>query len=241
LVPAGEEVAAAERWLAIAADVRQPWDRPEWRPPSCADIHAVTDPVRQRVVNQTLGHYPAPLAILDCVEFGLPQCFDGAIRSEMAIFANLIQRAEPRNMIRSLFLGKSDYERLAKRAQLPTFVADVVETVRAVVTAHADDVNALARAGFSVGMTAAIPARTHAGRGYWLDETGVAQQQTQLVLDEISVNVASFAAVLSADEQRLADYAAIRNAGYPAYLGGPFAFRRRDLTGGADGRTLSSR
>lgn len=241
LVPAGAEVAAAEHWLANAADVRQPWDQPDWQPTSSASIHAVIAPVRQEIIDETLGHYPAPLAILDCLEFGLPQCFDGAIRSEMAIFANLIQRAEPRNMIQSLFLGKSDYERLAKRAQLPKFIVDVVETVRAVVAAHADDANALARAGFSVGMPASIPARTRAGPGYWLDETGAAQRQTQLVLEDIGANIASFAAVLSADEQRLADYAAIRDAGYPAYLGGPFAFRRRDLTGSAAERAASSR
>jgi len=56
-------------------------------------------PARQSILATTLGHYPAPLAILDCVEFGLAQCFDGAIRSEMAIFAHLIQRSEARNMI----------------------------------------------------------------------------------------------------------------------------------------------
>jgi 3-hydroxyacyl-CoA dehydrogenase/enoyl-CoA hydratase/3-hydroxybutyryl-CoA epimerase len=241
LVPAGEEVAAAERWLAAAADVRQPWDRPDWRAASCADIHAVIDPVRQKVIDETLGHYPAPLAILDCVEFGLPQCFDGAIRSEMAIFANLIQRAEPRNMIRSLFLGKNDYERLAKRTQLPPFIADVVEVVRAVLGAHAEDAGALATAGFLVGTARPTPARTHAGHGYWLDESGAGQRQAQLALEEISANLESFAAALSADEQRLADYAAIRNAGYPAYLGGPFAFLRRDLTGATAGRAASSR
>jgi 3-hydroxyacyl-CoA dehydrogenase / enoyl-CoA hydratase / 3-hydroxybutyryl-CoA epimerase len=241
LAPAGEEVAAAERWLANAANVRQPWDRPEWHAASSSSIHALIAPMRQKVIDETLGHYPAPLAILDCLEFGLPQCFEGAIRSEMAIFANLIQRAEPRNMIQSLFLAKGDYERLAKRAQLPQFTVDVVETVRAILAAHSNDADALARAGFPVGAPASIPARTHAGPGYWLDETGAAQSQIRLVLEEISANLASLAAVLSADEQRLADYAAIRDAGFPAYLGGPFAFRRRDLTGAAAGRTTSSR
>jgi 3-hydroxyacyl-CoA dehydrogenase/enoyl-CoA hydratase/3-hydroxybutyryl-CoA epimerase len=106
---------------------------------------------------------------------------------------------------------------------------------------HADAANSLAIAGFSLGMPPSMPARAHTLPGYWLDENGAAQRQTQLVLDEISASLASFAAVLSSEEQRLADYAAIRNAGYPAYLGGPFAFRRRDLTGAAAGRTTSSR
>ena len=79
---------------------------------------------------ETGGLYPAPIAILDCIEYGLPQCFDGAIRSEMAIFAHLIQRPEPRNMIQTLFLGKTDYERQARKGTLPGFVAEVVEALR---------------------------------------------------------------------------------------------------------------
>src|SRR3546814_8987840 len=78
---------------------------------------------------ETEGYYPAPIAILDCIEFGLPQCFDGAIRSEVAIFAHLIQRPEPRNMIQTLFLGKTDYDRHARKETLPAFLAEVVEAL----------------------------------------------------------------------------------------------------------------
>lgn len=138
LVPPGEEIAAAEAWLLAAADARQPWDRPEWQSLRPAAISAALDPVRARVMAETAGHYPAPIAILDCIEFGLPQCFDGAIRSEMAIFAHLIQRPEPRNMIQTLFLGKTDHDRLARKAALPPFIADVVAAVTPLTGDFAD-------------------------------------------------------------------------------------------------------
>lgn len=126
LVPAGEEVAAAEAWLLGAADAAQPWDRQDRADPHPATVSATIDPVRAKVMDETGGYYPAPIAILDCVEYGLPQTFEGAIRSEMSIFSYLIQRPEPRNMIQTLFLGKTDYERLARKEALPAFIEEVV-------------------------------------------------------------------------------------------------------------------
>ena len=130
VVAPGEEIAAAERWLLAADAPRQPWDSAGWSAHRPAAVSAPIDPVRARVMAETGGLYPAPIAILDCIEYGLPQCFDGAIRSEMAIFAHLIQRPEPRNMIQTLFLGKTDYERQARKGTLPGFVAEVVEALR---------------------------------------------------------------------------------------------------------------
>lgn len=123
LVPVGEEIARAEAWLLSTKGAAQPWDRAGWQSPTVspmvAERRATADP-----------RNPAFAAILDCVEFGLPQSFEGAIRSEMAIFSGLIQRPEPRNMIQTLFLGKTDYDRLARKDALPNFVAEVVEAVQ---------------------------------------------------------------------------------------------------------------
>lgn len=130
LVPEGEEVAAAEAWLLSRPEAAQPWDQEDWLDLGPASVSAQIDPVRARVMAETEGYYPAPIAILDCIEFGLPQCFDGAIRSEMAIFAHLIQRPEPRNMIQTLFLGKTDYDRHARKETLPAFIADVVAALQ---------------------------------------------------------------------------------------------------------------
>lgn len=125
LAPAGEEVARAEAWLLSARDVMQPWDRPDWRSPAITPMLAArragADP-----------HNPALASILDCVEFGLPQSFEGAIRSEMAIFAKLIQRPESRNMIQTLFLGKTDYDRAVRKESLPPALAGIIAAARSI-------------------------------------------------------------------------------------------------------------
>ena len=223
LVAPGGEVAAAERWCLAATAPAQPWDRPDWQPATPAALGAVIAPRRADVLAATLGHYPAPLAILDCLEFGGPQGFEGAIRSEMAIFAGLIQRPEARNMIQTLFLGKTDHDRRRKRGELPAFVADVVAAVRQVVAASPAEV--LVCAGF-VGVAAlAPPLPGRAPTGYWVDSPAGAAAAA--VLAKIGDAVQAAAPDLSPDDRRLADYAAVRDAGYPAYLGGPFAFRAR--------------
>ena len=90
LAPLGREVAAAEAWLLGPAASRQPWDDPEWAPVPASRVSAQIEPVRERVLRRTRGHYPAPLAILDCVEWGLPQPVDAAIRTEMSVFAHVV-------------------------------------------------------------------------------------------------------------------------------------------------------
>jgi 3-hydroxyacyl-CoA dehydrogenase / enoyl-CoA hydratase / 3-hydroxybutyryl-CoA epimerase len=123
----GEEIERAEAWLLSAAVDYQPWDVAGWQSPPTG-----TAPSRRRSIADS--HNPALAAILDCIEHGLPQTFEGAIRSEMAIFALLIQRPEPRNMIQTLFLGKTDYDRAARKGELPAFIAEAVEAARAAGT-----------------------------------------------------------------------------------------------------------
>jgi 3-hydroxyacyl-CoA dehydrogenase / enoyl-CoA hydratase / 3-hydroxybutyryl-CoA epimerase len=124
----GEEIARAEAWLLSSADACQPWDRDEWTAPAPTVIEAIISPRRAAAD----PHYPAPIAILDCVQYGLPQTFEGAIRSEMAIFTHLIQRPEPRNMIQTMFLGKTDHDRLARKGDLPGFIAEAVAAAQSV-------------------------------------------------------------------------------------------------------------
>lgn len=151
LVPAGEDVEAAERWVLSQTDspqphTKQPWDRPDWRP---ADIDRLNDIIarkRAEVMAETQGHYPAPLAILDCVSGGLPQAFDDAIRTEMQIFAKLIQRREPRNMIRTLFLGRLDHDRFRKAGGIPAAVEQAVLTVSKALGHDGDSGSAVSRA-----------------------------------------------------------------------------------------------
>jgi 3-hydroxyacyl-CoA dehydrogenase/enoyl-CoA hydratase/3-hydroxybutyryl-CoA epimerase len=229
LAAPGDEVATAERWLLSATSPRQIWDRPDWAAPSPIEVSTALAPVREGILATTLGHYPAPLAILDCMEFGLVQCFDGAIRSEMAIFAHLIQRPEARNMIQTLFLGKTDYERLSRKSQMPGFVTEVIAAARSAIEEVDIGADALAAVGFSrAGLARVAPVRQATLPGYWVTGDGddPRKRQALALLQRISEAVAPWSANRSHEELRIADYAVVRELGYPGYLGGPFTFAK---------------
>ncbi|CAN5428650.1 hypothetical protein BH10PSE12_BH10PSE12_37070 [soil metagenome] len=224
LVAPGEEVAAAERWLLTVGDPVQPWDRPDHVPASHADIAGPIDAKRAAVLAETLGHYPAPLAILDCIEQGFVQSFDAAIRTEMSIFSYLIKRPEPRNMIQTLFLGKTDYERARRKDAVPGPVAAAIETLTTAIGGIAAGADVLANAGFGSGGGSANPVQSRAGAGYWIDTSsdpraGAAKRALATIADAAGRQ----GGALSPQERRMADYALVTQAGFPAYLGGPFA------------------
>jgi len=229
LVAAGEEVAAAERWVLSHPSVSQPWDRPGWQP---ADADRVADIIarkRESVLAETLGHYPAPLAILDCVGEGVPQPFDAAIRTEMQIFAKLIQRREPRNMIRTLFLGRLDHDRLRKAGGIPApveqAVAAVSEALQAGATADATLANAFARAGFHGPGKAPVFDGVIAQSAFWLEAEPVTEGKRAL-RDRLARAYAvanRWRSTFSEDQRRAADYLLVKNHGFPAYMAGAFS------------------
>jgi 3-hydroxyacyl-CoA dehydrogenase/enoyl-CoA hydratase/3-hydroxybutyryl-CoA epimerase len=228
LVPAGEEVAAAERWVLSHATASQSWDRPGWRPADVDRAAAIIDRKRAEVLADTLGHYPAPLAILDCVSQGLPQPFDAAIRTEMQIFSKLIQRREPRNMIRTLFLGRLDHDRLRKAGGIPEPVEQAVAAVSGALQADEDAelANAFARAGFR-GPAIQTPAfdGVIAQAAYWVEAEPVTDAKRALRerLARAYAVADKWRAKLSEDERRAADYLLVKNCGFPAYMGGAFS------------------
>jgi 3-hydroxyacyl-CoA dehydrogenase/enoyl-CoA hydratase/3-hydroxybutyryl-CoA epimerase len=81
----------------------------------------------------------------------------------------------------------------------------------------------LTAAGFA-GIGAAEPVREWLLPGYWIDGDDPRAETARGVLDRIRGATAPLADGRSDEELRVADYAAVRQAGYPAYLGGPFAF-----------------
>jgi 3-hydroxyacyl-CoA dehydrogenase/enoyl-CoA hydratase/3-hydroxybutyryl-CoA epimerase len=230
LVPFGEEVAAAERWVLSHESASRPWDRAGWQPADADRATVIIDRKRVDVLADTLGHYPAPLAILDCVGQGLPQPFDDAIRTEMQIFSRLIQRREPRNMIRTLFLGRLDHDRLRKAGGIPTPIEQAIAAVSEAL--HADEsrdavlANAFARAGFR-GPAAAVPAfdGVIAQAAFWLEAEPDTDGKLALRKRLASAYVAAdkWRDRLSEEERRAADYLLVKNVGYPAYMGGVFA------------------
>ena len=181
-------------------------------------------PVRRAALEASLGHYPAVFAILDCVEFGLPQSFEGGIRSEMTSFSHLVLRPEPRAMIQTMFLGRVDYERLERKGALPLVAQAAVALVRSEIEKATHHAPALAAAGFA-GLAKAAPLRERQQPGYWLEGDDEAARAALRVLQHIHDAALPLAAGESDEALRVADYAAVTQAGYPAYLGGPFAFR----------------
>jgi len=229
LVAPRQEVAAAERWVLSRPPATQPWDRPDWRAKDAERFSAQIAQRRASVLAETLGHYPAPLAILDCVEQGFPQGFDAAIRTEMNIFAKLIQRREPRNMIRTLFLGRLDHERLKKNGMNPKVVeaVEAISRVLGIQSEKGEEISqAFARAGFRVDQPqkAVFDGRI-AGAAYWFDDEPKTwgKELLRARLAEAEAVAAGWRSQLDEAERRAADYLLVTQESFPAYLGGLFA------------------
>ncbi|MBR1194580.1 enoyl-CoA hydratase/isomerase family protein [Bradyrhizobium sp. AUGA SZCCT0274] len=227
LVPAGEEVAAAERWVLSYPAASQPWDRSGWRPADVDDAASIIARKRESVLAETLGHYPAPLAILDCVAQGLPQPFDAAMRTEMEIFSKLIQRREPRNMIRTLFLGRLDHDRFRKAGGIPPPVEQAVTAVSGALQVGADATlaNAFARAGFHGSGKAPAFDGVIAQSMFWLEAEPVTDGKRALRerLAQAYAVADQWRATFSEDQRRAADYLLVTKYGFPAYMAGVFS------------------
>jgi 3-hydroxyacyl-CoA dehydrogenase/enoyl-CoA hydratase/3-hydroxybutyryl-CoA epimerase len=227
LVRAGEEVAAAERWVLSHPLASQPWDRPGWQPADIDRAASIIAQKRETVLAETLGHYPAPLAILDCVAQGLRQPFDDAIRTEMRIFSKLIQRREPRNMIRTLFLGRLDHDRLRKAGGTAPVEQAVTAVSEALAggTAEATLANALARAGFRGPNKAPAFDGTIAQSAFWLETEPVTDDKRALRARLAGAYAVAdkWRATFSEDQRRAADYLLVTKHGFPAYMAGAFS------------------
>jgi len=239
VVAPGQEVEAAERWIRSDPDPRQPWDRPDWRPLPRDTVATVVEAERRKIIERTQGHYPALLAILDCVERGVPLTMDEGMAQEIDIFGHLIQRPEPRNMIQTLFLGKLDYEKRRRSETLPSNLAavrrDVAGALAQAASRIADLETVRRQAGFTkpiatdqpasaVGLTVA-PGLESAG--LWFEHpTSADQKAGARLLAAAACAAAGHASLTSETDQRIIDYALVVDLGFPGYLGGPFALLR---------------
>ncbi|WP_439620174.1 enoyl-CoA hydratase-related protein [Hyphomonas sp.] len=225
IVPLGEEVHAAEAWLLSGdAHAVQPWDKPGVLPHRHEEIASTIATHRHRELARMLGHEPAPLAILDCVELGMLQPLDGAIRSEMSVFAKLIQRPEPRNMIRTLFLGKQAYEKATRAGAVPHKVEAAANQIATLVKDATQKCPALAKAGF--GEHAQGPVQTRAADELWAS----VNPDTRACLAELGTRIVPLIADFAADEQLQLDHLIVRQGLVPAYLGGASGIVALNLT-----------
>lgn len=121
VVPAGEEIAAARAWLLAEGlqAARQPWDMKGYRIPG----GAVSSPAVQQVFmasnamlrQKTFGNYPAAASILSCVYEGLVTDIDTGLKTEARYFVRAVLSPEARAMIRTLFFGMNEANKLAAR------------------------------------------------------------------------------------------------------------------------------
>jgi len=217
VVAEGEEIAAAEAWL-LSADAYgvQPWDQPGAYPLDHTSYAAAIEAHRARELTRMLGHEPAPLAILDCVEIGLMQHIDGAIRSEMSIFARLIQRPEPRNMIRTMFAGKQAWGKAHRNGGITCQVTDALVNAKTLVDSYARTYPQLREAGFLARVAHPSPAQANIGQDYWFKSKPALVSKITELTGQLNENIAGF----TAEEMLLIDYKLCADGTIPAYLGG---------------------
>ncbi|MEC7763527.1 MAG: enoyl-CoA hydratase-related protein [Pseudomonadota bacterium] len=242
VVPAGQEIAAAEAWVRSNPDPRQPWDREDWSDPSPDAVLAETAPVRAEVLRKLGGHFPAELAILDCLDRGLPVDMDKAVAEEIDIFKDLVQRIEPRNMIAAQFLGRTEYERRKRKDALPdylgAFTSEMAEVTRAAIAKRGDlGAEAVQFAGITIDgpvtWAEVTAAETAARDTQWFLAPRTDVDRTALaILSDVALAASAWADKVPEADRNLVDCATARAAGFPAYLGGPFLFLAQF---GADG------
>lgn len=169
VVPRAELIATARAWLLANPQPSQPWDRKGWQMPGGAGalaahanrtFYAGMAQVRAR----TQGNYPAPLAILSAVYEGTQLPFDAAMTVEARYFGQLAADPVARNLIRTQFLNRKRYARLAHRpAGVPASRVRTVGVLGAGMMG-AGIAHAAARAGLSVVLLDGTQAQAEAGK-----------------------------------------------------------------------------
>lgn len=213
----GAEIMAAEAWLlSDAAHCVQSWDCPDAITLPHAAIVLTVERHRAQELKRMLGHEPAPLAILDCVELGMMQPMDGAIRAEMSVFSRLIQRPEPRNMIRTMFLGKQAYDKAVRDGTLSPVVPAASEQIGLLVCNAITVCPDLELAGFISDRHAPSPVQDRCGENFWISS----RPDLAMVLADIAGKCGLITERLSPIEILQLDYAATASGAIPAYFGG---------------------
>ncbi|MDF3075022.1 MAG: 3-hydroxyacyl-CoA dehydrogenase NAD-binding protein [Alphaproteobacteria bacterium] len=140
VVPADKLLVRAKEWLmtpskeapikptwpkapnAVDARAVQPWDRPGYKIPGLPGGQIWSPAGLQTFIGanalvsaKTLSVYPAPKAILSCIYEGLMLPFDSALKVETRYFVSLLRDPVAKSMIRTLFFGLQDANKLVRR------------------------------------------------------------------------------------------------------------------------------
>jgi len=122
VVPAGELLDTARRWLLAHPGARQPWDIKGFKVPGGAGAmarHAGQSFGAElaKVRRDTQDNYPAPLAILSCVYEGTQLPIDRGLAIERGYFGRLLAGPVARNLMRTMFINRGAARKLARRPQ----------------------------------------------------------------------------------------------------------------------------
>ena len=140
VVPANELLERAKAWLTaenketvvpayagkggkpVDSRAVQPWDKPGFKTPGFPGGQ-VWSPVgvqtfiggNAMIAGKSNGVYPAPKAIMSCVYEGLQLPFDTGLKVETRYFVSLLRDPVAKSMIRTLFFGLQEANKLARR------------------------------------------------------------------------------------------------------------------------------
>lgn len=120
VVPPGELIAAARRWLLGTPTTVQPWDQKGYKVPggvafASAGATQTFMGASALVAKNTLHNYPAPPAILSAVYEGTLLSMDQGLDVESKYFAQLVTSPVSRNLIRTTFVNKGNADKLSVR------------------------------------------------------------------------------------------------------------------------------
>jgi len=126
VVPEGELISEAKRWIKEEGDPVQPWDQKKYRVPGGAPHDrggGLTFMMGNAMLRKsTFGNFPAQRYILSAVYEGIQVPIDAGLRIEARYFTKLLNDPTSRNMIRSLFLSSQELNKLARRPKnVPTY------------------------------------------------------------------------------------------------------------------------
>lgn len=247
LVAPGGEIEAARAWILENPSAAQPWASPGWRLPDADKWRATLAAAREKMLSDTRGNYPAPIAVFECLDKGLTGSIDEGIAVEIAAFAALIQRPEPRNMIRALFVGAQDYSKRRKMGSLPSGIDVAGEALGNMLTAagsglmfagtSAETVEEVRqRLGFanappSADSTPPLWSKDEraAGEDFWFERPGAGPEGrvARILMNAAATAYQPLQEALPVRDHALVDHAAIRFHCFPGWSGGPIAWLER--------------
>ncbi|GJG96693.1 3-hydroxyacyl-CoA dehydrogenase NAD-binding domain-containing protein [Cupriavidus pauculus] len=120
VVPCDALLESARQWVLAHRKASQPWDRKGFHVPG--GVGALSGHASRsfyggiaQVRARTQDNYPAPLAILSAVYEGTQLPFDTGMAIEAKYFSQLATNPVARNLIRTQFVNRKRYARLAHR------------------------------------------------------------------------------------------------------------------------------